>query len=366
LTDTAAKTGAKGSGHDTDRDASQDAAQNAVKDAAKDAARLSLDVNLDDMVMPFAVPELDARGRIVRLGPALDDAISRHGYPEPVARVLAEAVALTALLGTSLKFEGRFILQTQTDGPISMLVVDFETPGRFRACLRHDARAIAAMGPRPETAGLLGKGTLAMTIDQGAHMSRYQGVVPLDAKASLEEAAHLYFAQSEQIPTQVRLAAALAHRGSAAGAVDTTPHWRAGGVLVQYLPDGAAERMPDLDPGDPPEGSALAPDPTSEPDAWRTARLLAETTEDHEIIDPDIPAGALLYRLYHEQGVRVFEAQPLSHNCNCSKERIGGILTQLSQSEREGLDDDNGEILVTCEFCAQEYRFDPSEIESPQ
>jgi molecular chaperone Hsp33 len=332
---------------------------------AQDAAQIALDVELDDMVMPFAVPALDARGRIVRLGPALDDALSRHGYPEPVARVLAEAVALAALLGTSLKFDGRFILQTQTDGPISMLVVDYETPGRFRACLRHDADAVEALGGNPGTAALLGKGTLAMTIDQGAHMSRYQGVVPLDSTASLEEAAHIYFAQSEQIPTQVRLAAALAHRGSAAGAVDATPHWRAGGVLVQYLPDGAPERMPDLDPGDPPEGAHAASDPTSEPDAWRTARLLAETTEDHEIIDPDIPAGALLYRLYHEQGVRVFEAQPLTHHCNCSKARIGGILSQFSQEERDGLDNADGQIIVTCEFCAEEYRFAPSEI-APQ
>jgi molecular chaperone Hsp33 len=363
LTNTGSKTGTRGAGEPGDMGEDQGKDMRAEPQTVQDAARLSLDVDLDDMVMPFAVPELDARGRIVRLGPALDEAISRHGYPEPVARVLAEAVALTALLGTSLKFEGRFILQTQTDGPISMLVVDFETPGRFRACLRHDPEAIAALGPRPDTAGLLGNGTLAMTIDQGAHMSRYQGVVPLDAKASLEDAAHTYFAQSEQIPTQVRLAAALAHRGSAAGAVDTTPHWRAGGVLVQYLPDGAPERMPDLDPGDPPEGASAAADPTAEPDTWRTARLLAETTEDHEIIDPDIPAGALLYRLYHEQGVRVFDAQPLTHHCNCSKDRIGGILSRFSQDERDGLDDGNGVIVVTCEFCAQEYRFDPSEIE---
>lgn len=338
----------------------------AVSGPAPDAAQTSLDVALDDLVVPFAVPSLDARGRIVRFGPALDESLSRHGYPEPVARVLAEAIALTALLGTSLKFEGRFILQTQTDGPVSMLVVDFETPGQFRACLRYDNAAVEALGAHAGTASLLGKGTLAMTIDQGPRTSRYQGVVALDATAGLEQAAHAYFAQSEQIPTQVRLAAALAHRGSATAGVDATPHWRAGGLIVQYLPDGLPERMPDLHPGDAPAGSDITDDPTDEPDVWRTARLLAETIEDHELIDPDIPPGAVLYRLYHEQGVRVFDSQPLEHACRCTRDRIAGILGQFSDSERDGLDNDDGEIVVVCEFCAQEYRYDPAEIGKPR
>src|ERR1700744_5988177 len=187
---------------------------------------------LDDTILPFAVKALDVRGRIVRLGPAVDAILSNHDYPPPIAKLLGEAIVLTVMLGTALKFEGRFILQTQSDGPVRMLVVDFTSPGKVRACARFDAdRVAAAIAANEADPGkLLGHGHLAMTIDQGPEMSRYQGLVPLDG-GGLEQAAHEYFLRSEQIPTRVRLAVAEEFR-SGNGA--PRRHWRAGGILLQF------------------------------------------------------------------------------------------------------------------------------------
>src|SRR6516164_9777844 len=159
-------------------------------------------IPVDDAVLPFEVDALDLRGRLTRLGPALDELLGKHDYPAPVGKLLGEAIVLTTLLGSSLKFEGRFILQTQTDGPVSFLIVDFQAPDRLRAYARYDARRLK---PGQDSGALLGRGHLAMTIDQGPDMSRYQGLVALDG-GGLEEAAHEYFLRSEQIPTKVRLA----------------------------------------------------------------------------------------------------------------------------------------------------------------
>src|SRR6185312_555049 len=207
----------------------------------------------DDSVMPFEVAKLDLRGRVVRLGPVVDEILEKHAYPVPVAKLLGEAVVLTVMLGSALKIDGRFILQTQCDGPVRMLVVDFTAPGKVRACARFDktrvAEAIAA--GKADGGALLGKGHLAMTIDQGPDMSRYQGLVALEG-GSLEDAAHEYFLRSEQIPTRVRLAVAEELRAGSGGA---SHRWRAGGILLQFVPRSAERaRVPDLDPGDAPEG----------------------------------------------------------------------------------------------------------------
>src|ERR1700730_11186241 len=169
----------------------------------------------DDTIQPFEVAALDLRGRVVRLGPALDDILNRHDYPPPLSKLLGEAVVLTVLLRSSLKLDVRFILQTKTDGPVRMLVVDYRSPGRVRACAQFDAAALAATKPQSaaELAGqLLGRGHLAMTIDQGPEMSRYQGLVALSG-GSLGDAAHEYFLRSEQIPTRVRLRGREGERG---------------------------------------------------------------------------------------------------------------------------------------------------------
>src|SRR6478752_8316460 len=207
----------------------------------------------DDTILPFQVEALDLRGRVVRFGPAIDIILSRHNYPVPVAKLLGEAIVLTVLLGSTLKFEGRFILQTQSDGPVRMLVIDYTTPGKVRACARFDAaRVAAAMAAGTADPGaLLGHGHLAMTIDQGPDTARYQGIVALEGK-DLEHAAHEYFLRSEQIPTRVRLAVAEELRAGENGA---RHRWRAGGLLLQFLPQSPERsRRADLDPGDVPEG----------------------------------------------------------------------------------------------------------------
>lgn len=314
-----------------------------------------LDTSVDDLVLPFAVEGLDVRGRVARLGPALDAILERHDYPVPVASVLAEAMTLTVLLGSSLKIDGRFILQTQSDGPVGFLVVDFATPDRIRGYASYDPERIAGVDANhPQTEGLLGEGHLAMTIDQGPQTNRYQGVVPLDGR-SLEDAAHLYFRQSEQIPTRVRLAAARAFKGGEAGL-----RWRAGGIVIQHLPPSGPERQADLPPGDAPEGAGQAE--VAEADEWAEARMLLETVENHELIDPTIAVGQLLMRLYHERGVRVFDPLDLKDECRCSYERIFDMLAQFSPEERSEMVKD-GRIIVTCEFCSTRYEVDPAELE---
>ncbi|MBX9741075.1 MAG: Hsp33 family molecular chaperone [Beijerinckiaceae bacterium] len=311
----------------------------------------------DDVVIPFVVEPLETRGRVVRLGPSVDAILNRHGYPEPVARLVGEAAALTVLLGSSLKFEGRFQVQTRTDGVIDLLVVDFDAPDRLRAFARFDAAAldVALAEGRSAPAQLLGTGHLALTIDQGADMSRYQGVVALEGQG-LEEAAHQYFRQSEQIPTVVRLAVAESIVGSEA-------HWRAGGLIVQFLPDSPERRrLPDLSPGDAPEGAEQQPH-FAEDDAWNEARSLAATVEDHELVDPTLSSERLLYRLFHERGVRVFDPQEVQEACRCSRERISDMLTGFTPQERRDMIGDDGKIGVTCEFCSTHREFDPQDFD---
>lgn len=308
-----------------------------------------------DAVRPFAVEGLDVRGRSLVLGPLIDRILSRHQYPEPVSRLLAEGIVLTCLLGTALKFQGRFTLQTQTDGPVSMLVVDFSSPDAVRAYASFDeqmvADAVARGAARPED--LLGRGHLAMTIDQGAHMQRYQGLVELDG-VSMEEVARRYFARSEQIPTEIRMAVAeVLTPGTGEGA---NRRWIAGGILVQFLPE-APERMrqPDIDPGDAPEGTEAHE--LDEDDAWLEARALVETVQDDELVDPDTNVEHLLFKLFHERGVRLFEPQSVQDKCRCSRERVEGILSSFSAEEVDAMREDD-KIVVTCEFCSQRYEFD--------
>jgi molecular chaperone Hsp33 len=321
------------------------------------AIRPVSDIGYDDTILPFAVEPLDVRGRVVRLGSSLDIVLAQHGYPEPVARLLGEASALAVLLGSALKFEGRFQLQTRSDGIVEMLVVDFEAPDRMRALARFDAERLAALSSeaRQDSAALLGRGHLAMTIDQGPDMSRYQGVVALEGQG-LEEAAHQYFRQSEQIPTVVRLAVAQVFAGG-------RQNWRAGGLLVQFLPDSPERRrLPDISPGDAPGGEAHESKHV-EDDAWSEAKALASTVEDHELVDPTLSSERLLYRLFHERGVKVFDAQPVRHQCRCSTERVEAMLRNFTTHERRDMIGDNGRIGVTCEFCSVHREFDPKQFD---
>jgi molecular chaperone Hsp33 len=316
----------------------------------------------DDVVVPFTLENLDSRGRVVRLGEAIDTILGRHDYPEPVARLLGEAVVLAALVGSSLKFDGRFILQTQTDGPVNLIVVDLDAPDGLRGYARFDEKALgeAIEAGRSSPGQLLGNGHMAMTVDQGAHMDRYQGIVALEGN-SLEEVAHTYFRQSEQIPTRVHLAVAeFTRRG------DRRPHWRAGGMLVQYMPQPGVQTLPDL-PGDGDFDNAATSDPSfAEDDSWTQTSALFATLTDAELADPDVSPERLLFRLYHETGVRVFEPIALEERCTCSAERIEMMLRDnFSAEEREDMAVD-GEIEVVCEFCSSAYYFKPHEFEDDE
>jgi molecular chaperone Hsp33 len=312
----------------------------------------------DDTILPFAVKALDLRGRIVRLGASVDSILASHDYPTPVAKLLGEAIVLTVMLGSALKFEGRFILQTKSDGPVYMLVVDFTSPSTVRACARFDAEKVAAAvaAGATEPGKLLGHGHLAMTIDQGPDMSRYQGLVPLDG-GDLEQAAHEYFSRSEQIPTRVRLAVAEEFRAGDGG---PRRHWRAGGILLQFLPSSAErQRQADLDPGDAPPGTEAHIVP--EDDAWVEGRSLIATVEDIELIDPALSSERLAYRLFHEHGVRVFRAATVQAQCSCSRAGVETMLRSFSQADRDDMVED-GRITVTCEFCSSTYVFQPDEV----
>jgi molecular chaperone Hsp33 len=323
-----------------------------IKIAPQTPIRAPSPVPVDDAVLPFEVAELDLRGRLTRLGPGLDELLAKHDYPHAVAKLLGEAIVLTTLLGSSLKFDGRFILQTQTDGPVSFLIVDFQAPDRLRAYARFDARRLK---PGADSGALLGKGHLAMTIDQGPDMSRYQGLVALEG-GSLEDAAHEYFLRSEQIPTRVRLAVGEEWRGGGEG---PKHRWRAGGMLLQFLPKAPERaRQADLHPGDAPEG--VVAHTIEEDDAWIEGQSLISTVEDVELIDPDLSGERLLYRLFHERGVRVFAPLPLRAQCSCSREAVSAMLKSFEPQDRTEMVKD-GKVVVTCEFCSSVYQFTPLE-----
>ncbi len=304
---------------------------------------------VDDIVLPFAVESLSIRGRLVRLGPAIDQLLKRHDYPEAVSKLVAEAVALAALLGSTLKMKGRFQLQTKSEGPVTMLLVDFDAPSHLRALARFDRTRLERASAGSD---LLGHGHLAFTIDPGGEMTRYQGVIALEGQG-LEAAAHHYFERSEQIPTLARLAV---------GEIVTTSGaaWRAGGLVVQYLPEAGGRRLTaDFDPGDAPEG--VEPHAIAEDDAWTEAKARAATTEAHELIDPTLSGERLLFRLFNERGVRVYGPTPLAAVCRCSAEGVDAMLRSFPPEEVSEMVGDDGMIGVTCEFCSTKRVFDPAD-----
>ncbi len=292
----------------------------------------------DDLVAAFQIEGQPVRGRVARLGPVVDDILTRHAYPEPVANLLGEACALAALVGASLKFDGRLILQAQGDGPVAYVVADYDTEGGLRGYCRFDAERVAAASTgfaRPGAKALLGDGLFIMTIDQGEDMERYQGVTPIAGETLALSAEH-YFAQSEQTPTRVRL-------GVAQVGADAGPRWRAGGLILQNIA------------GDDARGSTEAP--------WETAEALIGTLGEEELVDPALPPDRLLYRLFHETGVRMFEPKPLTAVCRCSQARIETVLKSFPAAERAEMVEADGLIRVTCEYCSRTYAIEPATMD---
>jgi molecular chaperone Hsp33 len=287
----------------------------------------------DDLVGAFQIEGEPVRGRIARLGPAIDTILRAHDYPEPVANLLGEACALAALVGSNLKFEGRLIVEARGSGPVRYVVADYDTNGGLRGYCRFEAEEVAAASTgfvRPGAKTLLGDGVFMMTVDQGPDMDRYQGMTAIEGE-TLALCAEQYFVQSEQTPTRVRLAV---------GQVDGVS--RAGGVLIQYI---AADET---------RGSTE--------DAWRRTQAFFETIGEDEQVDPDLSSNQLLFNLFHEDGVRVFDPRMLAAVCRCSQERIESVLKSFEAAEREDMVEPDGKIHVTCEFCSRLYAVAPEAL----
>ncbi|MBI1407529.1 MAG: Hsp33 family molecular chaperone [Caulobacter sp.] len=291
----------------------------------------------DDLVATFQIEGWPVRGRITRLGASIDEVLTRHAYPEPVANLLGEICALAALVGSSLKFDGRLIVQAQGDGPVSFAVCDYDTDGTFRGYCRFDAERVAEASQgfvRPGARTLLGEGLFIMTVDQGSDMDRYQGITQIEGE-TLALCAEQYFAQSEQVPTRIRLAVGQVDSGGG-------PTWRAGGLMIQNIAEDAARG--------------------STEDAWFRAQALFQTTGEDELIDPTVPAETLLWRLFNEDGVRLFEPLALKTFCRCSEERIATVIDSFSDEERAEMVEPDGKIHVTCEYCNRVYALGVGEV----
>lgn len=302
----------------------------------------------DDLVQPFQVDPFALRGRLVRLGPLLDQILNRHDYPLPVARMLGEAIALAVALSGALKYEGVFTLQTKGDGPIHLLVADVASGGAVRGYAQYDTvkleKAMAsARGPGAgdSVPRLLGAGYLAFTVDQGEHTDRYQGIVELQG-ATLADCAHHYFRQSEQVEAGLKVA--VARVPDAAG----VPRWRAGSLMIQRLP---------------PEGGAPAAREARD-EGWRRTMILMSSSTSQELVDPDLAPEQLLFRLFHEDGVRVYRKQALAARCRCTRERVERVLRMLPHRELDDMRTDDGKVVVTCQFCSTAYDFDHAQIEA--
>ena len=292
----------------------------------------------DDAVTAFQIEGEPVRGRLARLGPAVDAILRAHDYPEPVANLLGEACALAALVGSNLKFDGRLIVEARGDGPVRFVVADYDTSGGLRGYCGFDADAVAAAAKgfvRPGARSLLGAGHFMMTVDQGPDMDRYQGVTAIEGE-TLALCAEQYFAQSEQTPTRVRLAVSQAAKKD--GGL-----WRAGGMLIQSVAE------------DDTRGSTT--------EAWVRTQAFFETVGEDELIDPELSSQHLLFRLFHEDGVRVFGSQPLRAFCRCSRERIENVLRSFDPAERADMIEPDGHIHVTCEYCSKFYSVAPEALE---
>lgn len=291
-----------------------------------------------DVALGVAIPSRNARGRIARLGPVIDAVLAKHNYPPVIERLLAEALTLTSLLGSLLKEpEGQLTLQAQTQGGIIDLMVCDYLGGELRGYVRHDPERLADASRDPDLKELFGNGYLAITFDQPIAKERYQGIVPLEGK-NLAEAAQSYFAQSEQIPSLVRLAAG--KRGD---------HWFAGGLLLQHLPEGE-------------EGRERLHTRLDHPD-WPHVAILGGSVKPDELTDPHLPLDDLVWRLFHEEEeLRTLAATKLSRGCRCDPDYVRSVIARFPADEREAMIGDDGFIRVDCAFCSSSFPIQPDEL----
>ena len=301
---------------------------------------MSKTASFGDLVQPFRIEALGLRGQLVRLGPALETILGPHGYPVRVAGMVAETLALAAVLANALRFDGIFTLQAQGDGPLGMLVADVTNKGDMRSYARFDAERIEAArgGAGGAVPSLLGAGHLSFTVDQEPDGERYQGICALEG-ASLADCAHHYFRQSGELETAIMLANTVSGGTNGAGGA------RAAALMIQRLASA-----------DGPGGDEAPAD-----EDWRRAVILMSSATAGELLDPAVTPDQLLYRLFHEDGVRVFRTRPLRHTCRCSLDKVTTTLRAFPQAEIEAMAED-GTVTVTCEFCKADYRFDEAAL----
>ena len=312
----------------------------------------------DDTVLPFQLDRCNIRGRVARLDGVLDQILSQHHYPAPVEQLVAEAAVLTALIGQTMKLRWRFSIQVRGEGAVRMIATDYYAPAepgapaRMRAYGLFDAAAVDVQAPAFDQ---IGSGYFSVIIDQGTGMVPYQGITPISG-GSLRACAETYFAQSEQLPTRFQLSCA---RLGDAGA---TGQWRAGGVMVQHMPKASPHAKGDGASG--PDGLLAAQDMLDGDDAenWSRANLLLDTVETLELIGPSVQPTDLLVRLFHEEGPRVYDPQPVGFGCSCAANKVRDSLAIYSADDIAEMVTDTGIVTADCQFCGAHYEFDPATL----
>lgn len=314
--------------------------------------------NWDDTVLPFQLDLSDIRGRIARLDGVLDNVLAQHAYPPVIEALVAEAAILTALIGQSIKLRWKLSLQIRGNGPARLIATDYYgpeadgQPARIRAYASYNAETLD-QGAAPFSQ--IGKGYFAVMIDQGTDMQPYQGFTPI-AGASLSDCAETYFAQSEQIPTRFALSFGKSQvPGGALG-------WRAGGVMLQHMPQVGGQVAADAGSG---EGGLLSHSDIlagAEAENWTRANVLLDTVEELELIGPTVGPTELLLRLFHEEGPRVFDVQPVRFGCSCSPEKVEQAMSIYSAKDIATMTTPAGVVTADCQFCGKHYEFDPKTL----
>lgn len=298
----------------------------------------------DNVVQPFRLEKTNVRGRMVRMGSVLKDILARHDYPAPVSALLSEVVTLGLMLSAMLKYDGIFTLQIKGDGPISTLVADVTNQGDIRAYAGFDEDAVKKLAKRKQDIEhnyyhLLGKGYVAFTVDHHGDVEhRYQGIVELTGESIVDAVSH-YLTQSEQIKTDFKVAV---------HPQDT--QWRAGGIMIQHMPSSDAGVVSHVE--------------NEDADAWDRASILLQSCTEEELLSPLNHSADILYRLFHEDGVRVYPPTPVKQVCRCSHDKVVGIIKSMAQEEMEKTCKEQGKIEIKCEFCSKEYIFSMDDLQA--
>lgn len=310
----------------------------------------------DDAILPFSLARSNMRGRMVRLDRTLQTILHQHRYPDPVSALVAEACLLTALIGQTIKLRWRFSIQVRGEGAVRLIATDYFAPeeegqpAQIRAYAGFDLGDVVSSRLTPFQ--MLGKGVMGITIDQGAGMTPYQGITPLTGN-TLSDGAETYFAQSEQLATRFKMISAEAREPGEA------PQWRAGGIMIQQMPE-AGGVIPDAPSGE--DGLMSAADIAEmggRTEDWNRVMMLTDTADAHELIGPLVTPETLLYRLYHEEVPSIYETQKIEFGCTCSAEKVEDAMYQYSAKDLTHMTNEDGMLTADCQFCSAHYEFDP-------